>query len=153
MILDRLDNAQRYALLHPGFQQAFAYLKQTDFQGMQPGRHDLDGTRLYVMLNQGDGRGRDGVKLEAHRKYIDIQYTVIGAEEIGWQPLAACSQVDTPFDPKADFGLFADRPTAWVAVPPGTFTIFFPEDAHAPMAALVGSPLLKAVIKVAVDWQ
>jgi biofilm protein TabA len=38
-----------------------------------------------------------------------------------------------------------------VATPPGTFAIFFPEDAHAPMA---GEGLIhKVVVKVAVDWK
>jgi hypothetical protein len=42
---------------------------------------------------------------------------------------------------------------AWITVPPGSFTIFFPDDAHAPMGAEIGCEFLKAVMKVAVDWR
>jgi beta-galactosidase beta subunit len=35
-------------------------------------------------------------------------------------------------------------------VPTGHFTIFFPQDAHAPLAA--EGALRKAVAKIAVDW-
>lgn len=153
MILDRLENAERYYPLHAGFAQACDYLRRTDFTKMAPGKHEVDGERLYVMLNKGLGRGREAAKLEAHRRYIDIQYTIVGPDDIGWRPLKACRQIDTPFDSEKDFGLFADRPEAWIAVPPGSFAIFFSEDAHAPMGAGTGCALLKAVMKVAVDWK
>ena len=153
MILDALANAERTFALNPGFRKAFAYLQRTDLAALKPGRHEIDGDQLFLMLNQGSGRGRDGVKFEAHKKYIDIQYTLTGPDEIGWSPLASCQTIDTPYDDAKDFWLFADKPTLWFPVPPGTFAIFFPEDVHAPMAAPVGTPLVKAVFKVAVDWR
>lgn len=150
MIFDCLANAARYETLNPGFRRAFEYLRTTDFSKLAPGRHEIDGSNLYLMLNQGKGRGRDEVKLEAHQQYIDIQYTITGPDEIGWRSLRDCIQVCSPFDAAKDFMLFTDRPEIWISVPPGTFTIFFPEDAHAPMGASVGTDLLKAVLKVAV---
>jgi YhcH/YjgK/YiaL family protein len=153
MILDRLENANRYFPLHSGFSQACDFLRRTDFTKLAPGRHEVDGDRLFMMLNKGTGGGRENVKLEVHRRYIDIQYTIAGPDEIGWRPLKTCKKVDTPFDTEKDYGLFADRPEAWIAVPPGSFAIFFPDDAHAPMAASIGCGLLKAVLKVAVDWR
>jgi biofilm protein TabA len=153
MILDRLENASRYFALNAGFAQACDYLRRTDFTNMPPGRNEIDGDRLYVMLNKGSGRGRDAVRLEAHRKYIDIQYTITGPDDIGWRPLAQCGQIHTPFDSQKDFGLFSDTPEIWVTVPPGCFAIFFPEDAHAPMGAPTDCRLLKAVMKVAIDYR
>jgi YhcH/YjgK/YiaL family protein len=153
MILDRLENASRYFALNAGFAQACDYLRRTDFTNMTPGRNEIDGDRLYVMLNKGFGRGREAVRLEAHRKYIDIQFTITGPDDIGWRPLAMCGQIHTAFDPQKDFGLFSDTPEIWVSVPPGCFTIFFPDDAHAPMGAPTDCQLLKAVMKVAVDYK
>jgi len=151
MILDRLENAERYFPLHAGFARACDYLRRTDFTKMTPGKHEVDGERLYAMLNKGAGRGREGARLEAHRRYIDIQYTIVGPDEIGWSPLTVCRQIHTPFDAEKDFGLFADQPQAWIAVPAGSFAIFFPDDAHAPMGAAADCQLLKAVMKIAVD--
>ncbi len=45
---------------------------------------------------------------------------------------------------------FADRPETWFAVKPGSFAIFYPQDAHAPLAGT--GETRKAVMKVAVDW-
>lgn len=151
MILDTLANAARYSRMHAGFARAFEFLAATDVAALAPGRQELDGNRLYVLIDHKDGRGEDGARLEAHRRYIDIQYTIDGDERIGWMPLAGCKAPDGPFDETKDVVLFSDRPTTWVAVPPGSFTIFFPHDAHAPLA---GHGLLKkAVVKIAVDLE
>lgn len=149
MILDTLDAASRYAGLHPRFQAAFDFLRSTDLASLADGRHELDGAALYANVDRVPGRGREAAKLEAHRRYIDIQYMVSGAEEIGWLPLGCCESVDLPYDADRDVGLFADAPSAWVAVPPGHFVIYWPDDAHAPLAGT--GDLVKVVVKVAVD--
>jgi YhcH/YjgK/YiaL family protein len=100
---------------------------------------------MFVILDRQDGRGRDAARLEAHRRYIDIQYTVRG-EEIGWTPRSSCGAADGGFDEGKDIGFFRDAPAAWVRVPPGSFAIFFPEDAHAPLAGR--GALVKAIVKI-----
>lgn len=146
MILDTLAEAHRYTLLHPAFARAFEFLTRTDLRSMASGRHEIAGDRLYVSIDEKDGRGHDGARLEAHRTYIDIQFTIDGGEEIGWLPLAECRRPAGAFDDNKDIIFFDDRPTTWLAVPPGRFTIFFPDDAHAPLA---GRGLIrKAIVKV-----
>ncbi len=150
MILDHLDNAERYAALHPGFSAAFEFLKRKDLADLSAGRHPLDGERLYVLVVQQDGRGRDKAKLETHRRYIDIQFTVTGADDIGWKPAAHCSGYDQDYNDEKDVAFFSDKPDVWVTIRPGTFGIFFPEDAHAPLGGT--GPIHKVVVKVAVVW-
>jgi YhcH/YjgK/YiaL family protein len=108
----------------------------------------LAGERLFALINRDPGRGRQRARLEAHRKYIDIQLLVAGTEEIGWRELGDCRQVDEAYDEARDIMFFADRPDAWINLPPGKFMIFYPQDAHAPLAAEGDN--VKAVIKVAV---
>ena len=148
MVLDTLAAASRYAPLHPAFARAFAYLASVDLGGLAPGRNDIDGDAMFVILDRTDGRRREGARLEAHRRYIDIQYTVSGQEEIGWSPLASCATADGTFDETTDIGFFRDAPSTWLRVPPGSFAIFFPEDAHAPLAG--HGALVKAIVKIAV---
>jgi len=147
MILDRLAAADRYAALHPAFKAAFEFLRRPGAAALPPGRIELDGPRLYVAIDHKDGRGREGARLEAHRKYIDIQFTVAGDEVIGWRPAADCTRRAVPYDPEKDIEFFADAPETWLAVPPGTFAIFFPEDGHAPLAG--SGPVRKLIVKVA----
>jgi len=151
VIVDLLVQSGRYAGLHPGFPRAFAFLAATDLAALPPGRHAIDGDRMYVSIDHKDGRGRNGARLEAHRRYIDIQITIDGNEEIGWLPLAACGSAAGGFDESKDVGFFDVPITTWLAVPRGAFAIFFPDDAHAPLA---GRGLLKkAIVKIAVDFQ
>jgi YhcH/YjgK/YiaL family protein len=149
MILDTFSCAERYAGLHRRFGRALRFLAETDLESLPTGRSEIDGDDLFVILERRDGRGRDAARLEAHRRYIDIQYTIRGEEEIGWTSLASCADPDGPFDAEKDIVFFRDPPTTWLRVPHGTFAVFFPEDAHAPLAG--AGAIVKAIVKVAVD--
>ncbi len=154
MIIGRLEEAQEYTRLHPGFEAAFDLLRSTPFEELSTGRHEVMGEDLFLVIGDGQQKGHEGAILEAHRKYIDIQYIVPRAggvpEEFGWKPLPTCSEVTMPYDDEQDACLFGDKPDLWFALPPGNFVVFFPSDAHAPMAGQGRS--LKAVVKVAVKW-
>jgi YhcH/YjgK/YiaL family protein len=151
MVLDRLENADLYASLHPQFAAAFKFLREAEAAKLPPGRIELDGARLYVNVAHLTGSGRAGTALEAHRKYIDIQYVFEGADEIGWKPTAECKQVTSAYDAKADAACFSDTCESWVTVPAGTFVIFFPEDGHAPSGAAKGLGMKKLIAKVLVE--
>jgi YhcH/YjgK/YiaL family protein len=146
MIIDTLSMAARYVVLHPLFAPAFDFLATTDLATLPPGKTSLDGDRLYVSIDEVEGRGRAGARLEAHRRYADIQVTIAGTEIIGWRPLAHCLAPDGPFEPARDIGFFTDAPETWLVVPENHFVILFPDDAHAPLAA--EGMLKKAIVKV-----
>ena len=148
MILDALGRGERYISLHPAFLRAFEFLGRPDLALLAAGRHVIDGDRLYVSIDHKEGRGRDGARLESHRRYIDIQFTIEGDEEIGWTPVDACAAPAGRYDDNRDIRFYDDRPQSWIAVPAGRFAIFFPEDAHAPLAGQ--GMLKKAIAKIAV---
>lgn len=148
MILDDLERGERYVALHDGFRAGFEFLRRADLADLPGGRHEIDGDRVFALVNRDPGRGRKGARLEAHRKYIDIQFLVSGREEIGWRPTAQCQQLTDPYVAERDIMFFADPPQTWIELPVGKYMIFFPEDAHAPLAA--SGDNLKVVIKVAV---
>jgi biofilm protein TabA len=148
MILDAFAEWRRYATIHPGFTVAFEFLERTYLASLPPGRQSIDGDHVYVLIDDREGRGREGARLEAHRSYIDVQLTIEGNEEIGWRPLTDCRRAGE-FDEGKDIGFFDDRPETWLAVPRGYFAIFFPADAHAPLGGR--GALKKAIVKVAVS--
>ena len=159
MILDALSEHRRYIALHPAFARAFEFLAHAKWDELFPSspklasyntRQPIDGERMYVSIDLTQGRGRDGARLEAHRRYIDIQLTIDGHEEIGWKPIGDCSSTAVAFDTGKDITFFHDRPECWLSVPAGRFAIFFPEDAHAPLGGR--GVLKKAIVKIAVDY-
>ena len=147
MVVDTFAQRARYLHLHPAFAQAFEFAASQDLGALPAGRHVLDGERLYLSIDHKEGRGRSGARLESHRRYIDIQLTIDGAEEIGWRPLSCCAPSAAGFDEGRDIAFYDDLPDSWLSVPRGRFAIFFPDDAHAPLG---GTGLLKkAIFKVA----
>jgi len=148
MVFDRLEGIDRYAALHPRFPKAFAFLREAKLSALAVGRHDIDDRNLYAVVGRDPARARDQAKLEAHRKYIDIQVVLSGTDEMGWKSTPLCRQSEGGYNDEKDVEFFTDAPKAWIKVDPGAFVIFFPEDAHAP---LVGVGLIhKVVVKVAV---
>ena len=151
MILDVLTSEERLAKLHPGFGAAFHFLRETNLNELPEGRREIDGPRLYALVVRGEGHGLKGAKLEAHRRYIDIQYSLTSPDVIGWKQVSTCRNPVEAYNEVKDIQHFLDAPDSWVTVPQESFGIFFPEDAHAPMAS--DGPVHKVVVKVAVDWQ
>ena len=150
MILNRLENSELLETLHPGFAAAFTFLQREDLDQLPAGRHEIDGPRLYAVVIRDQGRGKDRAKLEVHRRYIDIQYSVANTDLIGWKPASDCQNPEQPFNAEKGVQFYLDTPDSWIAVPEGCFGIFFPEDAHAPQGA--DGAIHKVVVKVAVDW-
>ncbi len=154
MIVDRLEEAAIYCRLHPGFDAAFDLLRSTPFDELADGRHEIMGDSLVMIIEHVEGKGRESARLEAHRKYIDVQYIVPGKgaapQEFGWRPTAGCSETTAAYDKSKDIVYFGDKPELWLPVLPGHFAVFFPSDAHAPVT--IPTQIHKAVIKVAVEW-
>ncbi len=148
MILATLEKCQQYVSCHPGLARGFEFLQSASLADFPAGKHEIDGQNLFAIFAHDQGRGREGVFLEFHRRYIDIQVAISGSEVIGWQPLESCQQVKQTYDPERDLGFYLDRPQSWFDLAPGSFAIFFPEDAHAPLAST--GLVHKVVIKVAV---
>lgn len=146
MITDKLEWAENYYHRHPAFKEAFEFLSSKNLSKLPIGKQEIDGDRLFYSISKGYGRSRTEAKLEAHRKYFDIQYVISGNEEMGWSPLALCDDIDTEYNVEKDIEFFNNEPEKWTQVPPGSFAIFFPEDAHAPMVG--NGEIHKVVVKV-----
>lgn len=149
MIFSILTNADRYAVLHPLLPRALEYIRNTDLLALVPGRYPILDKQLFVIVENAAGRTREAAKLECHRKYIDIQLVLEGMDEMGWRALPECTQAVSDYSTEKDIQFFHDAPASWVAVPPGAFCIFFPEDAHAPLVSK--GNIRKAIFKIAVE--
>ena len=149
IITDSLERAEDYYDLHPAFEKAFAFLRQDALAELPSGRHEIDGDRLFCMISKGPGLSRAEVKLEAHRKYIDIQYVIAGTDEMGSAPTADCKAPDTGYDAEKDIEFFKDEPESWTKVRAGSFIVFFPERAHAPLVS--SGEIHKAILKIAAE--
>ena len=148
MISDTLAFSKLYASAHPRLAAGFDFLHKLSPK-IADGRHEIDGDRLFALVQSYTTTPAAARKLEHHRKYADIQYLFAGEEIIEHAPLDGLP-VDTPFDEAKDYGLVRDLSVrSAVVLRPGGWAIFFPQDAHKPGCAS-GSPtaVRKVVVKV-----
>ena len=148
MIIDVLENSGKYLPLNPRFAEAFRYLRSPAAGLLEPPRTDIDGEELFALASREKGKRRSDAKLESHRKYIDIHYIVSGTDSMGWRPTGRCSEVLSAYEEGKDVAFFGDEPLMWCNIGAGSFAIFFPEDAHAPMVS--DDVVHKVILKIAV---
>lgn len=146
MIIDRLENLAAYVSIHPFFAEVFDYLKGQDLLAAAPGKIQLRGEDILINITQTTPKLQEEAKLETHVKYIDIQIPLSGTEVMGYSPASACSQVLLPYDAEKDVAFYEGEAQNYLAVSPGMFAVFFPQDAHAPGITPTG--VKKVIVKV-----
>lgn len=146
MIIDSLDNAEKYFNIHPLFAKAFQYINAQNLETMEVGKYEIDGKNLHASVSLKDGVKREDAKFEAHNNYIDIQVCPAGTEQIGWKPRNQCSHIKVEYNAEKDVIFFNDEPDTYFDLHQGQFAVFFPEDVHAPMIG--EGQVKKLVVKV-----
>ena len=132
MVIDRLENIEKYTLLHPLFEQAIDFLKS----------HDLHS----LAIGKTNPKEKENAKLETHKDYIDIQIPLSGTEIMGYTAAQDCLPVDAPYNAEKDITFFEGLAEDYIAVKPGMFAIFFPQDGHAP--GITPDGVKKIIVKV-----
>lgn len=150
MIRDELKNAQLYEGLGAGIAAALRYLRATDLAALPAGKHEIAGKDLIAIVEEYHSRTHAQCFWEAHRRHIDVQCVVRGAEKIGYANLGALN-VTQPYNEEKDV-MKLDDPAGvgeFMTIRAGSFVILGPEDAHMPCLAVTEpAPTKKVVMKV-----
>ncbi len=142
MIIDHLSNALKYLHLNKNFSTAFSFLLSKDLSTLPPGKHLIDGERVFAIIIYQQAVGKEKAVFEAHKKYIDIHCTIEGEDVIGWKAVSQC-QTTSAYNDKEDYFLFSEKPELYTKIPKKHFALFFPQDAH---AALAGENFVKKIV-------
>lgn len=100
MVVDTLENLEKYASLNPLFAQAIEFLKSHDLQAMEIGKTELKGKNLLVNIAQTKPKTKEEAKLETHNEFIDIQIPLSGTEVMGYTAAKDCVPANTPYNVK-----------------------------------------------------
>jgi YhcH/YjgK/YiaL family protein len=149
MILDRIDNARLYVGLHARFAKAFEIITDKILTQKEDGKYTVDGENIFYTVQQYTTKPLSEGNLEAHRKYIDIQFLLSGEEILGYAPLKGLTTAEV-YNPEKDIAFFnTPKKITKVKLEPGLFCILFPDDAHLPCRQLAGpAEVRKVVIKI-----
>ena len=149
MIYDKIENHRNYRGIGDGIDAALDYLLNADLEGLEPGKHIIDGDKLFAACMEYETKVENLSKNEAHRKYIDVQYIVRGIEKMNASALDGL-MVTEEYDDDKDVIFYEHRTDCTFVAGPGCFAVFFPEDAHMPGVCTENGPenVKKVVVKV-----
>lgn len=127
------------------FQKAFAFLKKSDLEHMEPGRYEIDGDDVYATIQKQTTAAPEEKKAESHYKYIDIQYLIRGKELQGYAPLPEGAVREE--HPERDVIYYPEvEAEHFIELKPGDFTVYFTNDIHRPNCAAGESMDIKKVV-------
>lgn len=154
MIVGHLSHWEKEKRLYPAaLQTALEWLQKMDLQTLPSGRLEIDGDRIYAMVNEYMSEPKDKRRPEAHRKYADVQCIVRGTEVIGYARLEEGYEILEDKLAEKDV-IFFKHPAdeSDIVLGPGMFGVFFPWDVHRPNCAWEGPSLIrKVILKIRMD--
>ncbi len=148
MIFDKLTNWRHYSALSE-LTQAFEFLEGQTEACLGTGRVEIEGDRLYALVQAYPPKPVAESRFESHARYVDIHFICQGRELLGIAPTDELT-IETPYDAQKDVA-FHPKPLVFtqVALPAGSFVVCYPEDAHMPGCVLDSNETVtKIVMKV-----
>lgn len=145
MILDTLDNFDKYVALHPLFSKVVAYLKNNDLSTHALGQELIIGEEFFANYCLVKGKTSEEARVETHNKMIDIQIPISSPETMGFTPRK--NLPNAVYDTERDISFYDGAAEKYVTVNPGEFIIFFPQDGHAPCIS-ESKEFVKVIFKI-----
>lgn len=131
MIVDRLENAELYESVHPGFTKVVEWMRTVANADMPVGRYDLEGYEdvCYMYKLNKKSRPYEETGMDKHSKFIDFHLLLEGEEVLGWEPVA---EGDIPIGavPEDDIVLYRDKNSNYVRVKKGDIYLVWPHEGH-----------------------
>lgn len=144
-----INEFNKQYLIHPErWDRAFSFLRETDLAGIEKGRYEIEGSDLFAIIDEYVTKNESDARLEAHRKYADIQYIISGEEMMGIISLDKTT-VTVPYNEEKDIVFLDSNAEKLLHATPESYFIFLPDDAHRPGIKVTDqSPAKKVVVKV-----
>lgn len=143
-------NNEGFEYLHPVLRKSIEFLKGKDFVSIEPQKIEIDGDNIFVSVMDSKSDYIENRIVEAHDKYIDIQFSPKGREIIGYSDRVDSLEVtENNLDTK-DIVKFKNAVNEkFIRLEEGSYAIFFPSDVHRP-ACCIDEPedIRKVVVKV-----
>jgi YhcH/YjgK/YiaL family protein len=151
MIVDKIENASLYNSVSSQIAKALKILGSKEIVAATEGKHEVEGSKLFYLVQKYSTKPRNEGQIEAHKKYIDIQCVLDGQESIFVENIAACKPASA-YNENDDAAMYeVPKNFSEICMSKGMFCILFPQDGHLPCRTTVSeSQVHKIVFKVAI---
>jgi biofilm protein TabA len=149
--IKNLDNDRK--VLPEPLVKGLDYLRQADFTRMESGKYEIEGAKIFALVQEQQTAPKTERRPEAHVKNIDIQYVIEGTDLIGFGLPDPANEVQEDLLAQKDLLFFKNvQGEMDLILTPGMYAIFFPEEVHRPNCQYETSEKLrKVVVKVAAE--
>lgn len=145
MIVDTLDNLEKYISLNPLLAEVVKFLKENDLNQLQDGKHLIHGDDLFVNVATAHAKTVDETVFETHKQMIDIQIPLDNEETYGYLPLENLPEAE--YNAEKDITKYPGAvASSYITCQPGEFALFAPQDGHQP--CLGTGDIHKAIFKI-----
>jgi biofilm protein TabA len=154
MILGLLsDVAKQKQVLPAAVVRAVEALQKLDLRALEPGRYELEGDKLFYLVQDAVPRTLDECKAESHKKYADIQIPVGATERFGFSSRQEGLTASEERFESSDIAFYpAPSQEFFMNVAPGGYVVFLPGELHRPCVAIDNqNTFRKVVVKVHSD--
>lgn len=146
MITDNIKNIDKYPSISKNVKNFLLSLNaQTPV-----GHYEID-ENSYANIDEYETKPVEACKFEAHKKYIDIQMLLEGAEELDYISVNEL-RVSENYDEKRDVMFFAnsEKSPDTLLLEPFKFALIYPHEAHKPQMNCSNSSkkVKKVVVKI-----
>ena len=150
MIVDHLKNIEIYAHMHRNMATAIEYIKHHDLLSIPLGKHEIDGSNVYLLRDSYEPKDIESCFFEGHQKYLDIQIVLKGVEYFGYHHLGNPGfTVTSPYQEEKDIEKYEIKDFTKIILSENMFAVVTPDDLHMPkLIYKPGIIVEKAVFKV-----
>ena len=128
--INAVEFATQYALNKPLWDKMFKFLAETDLSKLEPGKIVIEEGRLWFNVLEYTPKSAEDTKIEAHKNFIDLQYTYEGNELMG---VAGKVTPINDYDPVKDRTNYSTgEEIVYSPASPELFFLYFPCDMHQP---------------------
>ena len=145
MIVDRIDRRDVYNNFVPNWKEAFDFA--LSLKDVDPGRYEcesLPAGTAFALVQEGHTRPYKEGKLEAHRRYMDVQIFLKGGEVVYYADIDGL-EVTVPYKEDADI-VFYGQGGQPATVTEGMFYAVMPHDAHMPSIDIDGTGTFRKIV-------
>lgn len=144
MVYDKIDNIETYKGLSEDIYEGLKFLKNASAD-LACGVHEIN-PRVKAIVSEYETKPVNENGYEAHRKFIDIQYLLKGAEKNFCLPIEKLQETK-PYKEEIDAAFYeAKIPTQDLMLGNGYFAIYWPQDGHMPCLFVEGLEKVKKVV-------
>ena len=132
MIIDNIKNIQNYCQFTGIEPLITAFLKRMEKEELPDGKYELQGDRIFAIVQRYKTHEKSNSRMESHRKYADLQYICRG-EEMIFYDIADELEIEEEYKQETDILFYKVRPDrGGILLKEGMFGYYEPQDAHMP---------------------